>query len=60
MMMTSTTSVRRADDNRHVVTRPRATDAVGHSLRGVFGGDAGLPDDMVRALHALDRMTPRH
>ncbi len=41
-----------------IVRAPRATDAIGMSLRDVFGNLANLPDDMQRLLQRLDRPTP--
>ena len=37
-----------------VVTRPRACDAVGSSLRNAFLRDVAVPDDMVDLLHCLN------
>lgn len=42
--------------NDYVVRRPRATDALGHALRGVFDS-APLPDDLSMLLKRLDRVT---
>lgn len=39
----------------YVVRRPKATDALGHALRGVFG-DTPLPDDFVVLLRRLERV----
>lgn len=44
-----------ANGNEQVVRRPRATDAIGSALRGVFGADSGLPADMARLLQRLER-----
>ena len=41
----------------YVVRPPRATDTIGHTLRGIFG-DHGVPEDMARLLGQLDRVTP--
>lgn len=40
----------------YLVRTPRATDALGHVLRGVFG-DTRMPDDWTALLHRLDRVT---
>ncbi len=40
----------------YVVRSPRATDAIGHALRGVFG-HAPLPDDLSMLLRRIDRLT---
>lgn len=39
----------------YVVRSPRATDTIGHTLRGVFG-ECVVPDDMKRLLSQLDRV----
>ena len=44
-----------ANGNEQVVHRPRATDAIGAALRGVFGNAPALPDDMARLLRGLER-----
>ncbi|WP_332782539.1 hypothetical protein [Sphingomonas sp. PB2P19] len=49
----------READGRQVVRRPRVTDVVGHSLRGAFGADPGLPDDMAQMLRTLDGLPAR-
>jgi hypothetical protein len=46
----------KASQGDYIVRRPRATDALGHALRGVFG-DTQLPDDLRVLLHRLDRVT---
>ena len=40
------------------VRPPRRTDAVGASLRKVFGSAVRLPDDMAALLRKLDRSSP--
>lgn len=37
----------------YVIRRPRSTDALGHALRGVYGG-LDLPDDMAGLLRRID------
>lgn len=39
----------------YIVRRPRATDAVGRSLRRVFA-EAPLPDEWLTLLHRLDHI----
>ncbi|WP_294261630.1 hypothetical protein [uncultured Sphingomonas sp.] len=42
------------------VSRPCASDRLTGALRGAYGRDTGLPDDMIGLLHELDRKTARH
>ena len=46
-------------DASYVVVRPRAGDAIGEALRGAFAGEFSLPDDMMAALRALDKIPDR-
>jgi hypothetical protein len=56
--------IEQRDDQRggdaYFVPRPRATDALGESLRCAFNGGRRLPDDLSKALDALDRITWSH
>ncbi|MAX00555.1 MAG: hypothetical protein CMN72_13135 [Sphingomonas sp.] len=38
---------------------PRVYDGLGAALKKAYGRDAGLPDDMLRALDRLDRVERR-
>ncbi|WP_176484576.1 hypothetical protein [Sphingomonas spermidinifaciens] len=42
------------------VSRPLASDRLTNALRGAYGRDLGLPDDMVGLLRELDRKTAHH
>lgn len=53
--MTNAQSMSGPSRGDYVVQRPRASDAIGHSLRGVFA-EMPLPDEMVRLLRQLDRV----
>jgi hypothetical protein len=52
-------TIKRETSGQHVVGRPRATDGVGHALRGVFGDAHTLPEDMAQLLRRLDCMPHR-
>ena len=51
---------RTARDDGYVVRRPRATDALGDSLRHAFGDPMRLPEDIARVLAKLERAAPSH
>src|SRR5690242_18827313 len=55
MSKMSSTMTEARPSRGYVVDRPRPTDALGDSLRNVFGGGDGLPRDMARLLAKLDR-----
>jgi len=40
----------------YIVRRPRPTDAIGQTLRSAYGGDEGLPCEIMSCLTALDRI----
>jgi len=48
-------SIGKTYGNGYVVRRPQSTDALGHTLRGVFV-DTPMPDDLVRLLHRLNHV----
>lgn len=52
-------TIRREESGHQVVRRPRATDVIGHALRGAFDETHALPDDMMIMLRRLDAMPHR-
>ena len=52
-------SITRTDENG-VVGRPMPGDALGAALRGLYGEQPQLPDDMLRLLRTLDRPLRGH
>ncbi len=53
------TSITRTDEHG-VVRRPAPGDALGAALRGLYGEQPHLPDDMLRLLRTLDRPLRGH
>lgn len=58
--MTKHSPHEREQIKRLQVSRPCAGDRMTNALRGAYGRDLGLPDDMVALLETLDRKTARH
>lgn len=52
-------SIARVDDDG-VVRRPMPGDALGSALRVVYGDNTALPEDMLRLLRNLDRLSRGH
>lgn len=52
-------SIARVDDD-WVVRRPMPGDALGSALRVVYGDSTALPEDMLRLLRNLDRLSRGH
>ncbi len=52
-------TIRREENGQQVVRRPRATDVIGHALRGAFDDTHSIPDDMMMMLRRLDAMPHR-
>jgi hypothetical protein len=52
-------TIKREEGGQQVVRRPRATDVIGHALRGAFDESHGMPDDMARMLRELDAIPHR-
>lgn len=58
--MTKHSPQQREHIKRLQVSRPCASDRLTNALRGAYGRDLGLPDDMAGLLQELDRKTARH
>ncbi len=52
-------TIKRADDGRQIVDRPRVTDAIGHTLRGAFDETNDTPVDFMQLLKRLDAIPYR-
>ncbi len=52
-------TIKREENGQQVVRRPRATDVIGHALRGAFDDVHAIPDDMAIMLRRLDAMPHR-
>lgn len=52
-------TIKREEGGQQVVRRPRATDVIGHALRGAFDEANGMPEDMARMLRELDAIPHR-
>ena len=55
MTRSSSFSAPEAQIRAYSVGRPRASDAIGVSLRDAFERETGLPEDMTALLHRLNR-----
>jgi hypothetical protein len=55
--MNAPTPPLRSSDRAYAVRRPRPTDAIGESLRRIYGAAQALPQDLQRLLGKLDRIT---
>ncbi|MBX3564238.1 MAG: hypothetical protein KF730_06625 [Sphingomonas sp.] len=56
MTSSSSTTAPEARHTAYRVEAPRASDAIGHALRGAYADEGGLPDDMAAILRQLNRM----
>ncbi len=60
VMIFATSLVIQRDDGEQIVRMPRATDAIGQSLRSVYGEGAGIPPQWAPLLRDIDRVSRRH
>ncbi len=60
IMTFATSLVIQRDNGEQVVRMPRATDAIGHSLRSVYGEGAGIPPQWESLLRDIDQVSRRH
>ncbi|RMB52402.1 hypothetical protein C8J44_3434 [Sphingomonas sp. PP-CE-3A-406] len=52
-------TIKREEDGRQTVYRPRVTDVIGYALRGAFDEPNGTPSDFAELLHRLDAIPSR-
>lgn len=52
-------TIRREEDGRQIVDRPRVTDVIGYTLRGAFDESHTLPPEMMHLVRRLDSIPHR-
>ena len=52
-------TIKREEDGRQTVYRPRVTDVIGYALRGAFDEPNATPSDFTELLHRLDAVPSR-
>jgi len=60
VMTFATSLVIQRDNGEQIVRMPRATDAIGQSLRRVYGEGADIPPQWVPLLRDIDRVSRHH